>query len=138
MSDYKHPLYMTWYQMNYRCNNPKSPGYQLYGGKGICVCDRWSSKNQKGFKHFIIDMGMKPSKNFSLDRIDNRFGYSKENCRWASKYSQRENQEYDKADLTLNGYDIDEPFRVNFRREYKLDPYQEIRLARLIERDFNG
>lgn len=40
---------------------------------------------------FIEDMGKKPSKEYSLDRIDGTKGYNKENCRWATKTEQSRN-----------------------------------------------
>jgi len=48
------------------------------------VSDEWNSACET----FIKDMGFKPSKIYSLDRIDNDKGYSKENCRWATKTQQ--------------------------------------------------
>jgi len=36
-------------------------------------------------------MGKKPSSMHSLDRINNDLGYSKENCRWATKKEQERN-----------------------------------------------
>ena len=45
-----------------------------------------------GFEQFLLDMGLPPDKNFSLDRIDFDSGYSKENCRWTTKRIQTLNR----------------------------------------------
>jgi hypothetical protein len=43
----------TWWQMRYRCTNPKHPAWKDYGGRGITVCDRWLNS----FENFYADMG---------------------------------------------------------------------------------
>ena len=55
--------------------------------------NRWKMPREwkKSFKQFVDDMGEKPSKKHSMDRIDNDKGYSKENCRWAIKLLQIRN-----------------------------------------------
>jgi hypothetical protein len=82
-----HPLYPTWSSMVNRCGNPKSKDYKDYGARGISVCDEWVNDPVK----FICDMGERPD-GFSLDRIDNDRGYSKDNCRWADKRTQMKNR----------------------------------------------
>lgn len=77
--------YMAWDSMRSRCNNPKHAAYDDYGGRGIKVCEHWSK-----FENFFADMGEKPA-GLSLDRIKNDEGYSKENCRWATKIEQNRN-----------------------------------------------
>lgn len=44
------------------------------------------------FKTFLAEVGERPSKDMTLDRIDNNKGYVKGNLRWADKRTQRLNQ----------------------------------------------
>ena len=77
--------YQCFMDMKQRCQNHNHKYYSSYGGRGIDVCNQWQT-----FDHFIQDMGLKPD-GLSLDRIDNDLGYSKENCRWATKAEQVRN-----------------------------------------------
>jgi Fic family protein len=71
-----------------RCNNDKNESYQYYGEKGIKVCDRWL----ESFENFLQDMGDKPTKNHSIDRINVNGNYEPSNCRWADKIEQENNK----------------------------------------------
>lgn len=91
------PTHVSWNRMLQRCRNPKSPDYPQYGGRGIGVCDRWSS-----FEAFLADMGQRPSLSYSLDRIDNDGGYEPGNCKWATRAEQQNNRRTTKR-ITYNG-----------------------------------
>jgi hypothetical protein len=78
--------FSIWGAMQTRCYNEKSIGYKHYGGRGINICSRWGK-----FENFLADMGERPGRSYSLDRINNDKGYSKANCRWATKDQQANN-----------------------------------------------
>lgn len=80
-------LYMTWSSMRRRCNNRNAQNYYLYGDRGIKVCERWDS-----YENFKEDMGERPSKEHSLDRIDHEGNYGPDNCRWATRLEQSRNK----------------------------------------------
>lgn len=81
--------YNSWDSMKQRCCNENNSRYTKYGGKGIKVCRRWLGRN--GFKNFINDMGLKPSLKHTIERVNNKKGYSPDNCKWATKKEQNRN-----------------------------------------------
>jgi hypothetical protein len=87
------PEYWIWCDVRRRCYDPKRENYSAYGGRGIRVCDRWlSGENRKtGFECFYEDMGPRPN-NQTLDRIDTNGHYIKSNCRWATWKTQGRNR----------------------------------------------
>jgi hypothetical protein len=64
--------------MRQRCNNPNHHAWNLYGGKGVKLCDEWN--DYPTFKAWALANGY--ADNLSIDRIDPSKGYCPENCRW--------------------------------------------------------
>ncbi len=79
----------TYGNMLDRCYNKNSKDYINYGKRGIVVDARWLGTY--GFSNFCKDVGDKP-KGKTLNRINNDFGYNKDNCEWATAMEQANNR----------------------------------------------
>jgi hypothetical protein len=100
--------YNIWCGIKSRCYNINDKKYSSYGGRGICVCEEWLNN----FQCFYNDIGPRPSKKHSIDRIDNDGNYCKSNCRWATRFEQDNNKrtsvyiEYNGEKLTYTEWSI--------------------------------
>lgn len=83
----KTPEYNIWNGMRQRCENTKCKDYPDYGGRGISVCDKW----QKSYEAFLADVGRRPARSYSLNRINNSGNYEPGNVEWADQLTQRRN-----------------------------------------------
>lgn len=110
----KTPEYRAWAALKGRCLNENNANYPKYGAKGTTVSVEWINS----FETFYADMGPRPSRNHSIDRIDSYLGYSKENCRWTNlivqSFNKRERENTGirfmhgkwRARISLNGKEI--------------------------------
>lgn len=82
------PERRSWTDMIQRCTNPKRSKFAIYGGRGISVCAQW----RESFDAFLADVGPRPGRGFSLDRIDVNGNYEPGNVRWSSNTEQSRNR----------------------------------------------
>jgi predicted nucleic acid-binding Zn ribbon protein len=94
----KLPEYKLWKGIKSRTLNKNNPKYCKYGAKGVSICDRWKDD----FPAFYKDMGPRPSKQHSIERINNNVGYEPGNCIWALAKVQANNTSKNKT-YSLNG-----------------------------------
>ena len=80
--------YTAWRGMLSRCFQPSYHAFHHYGGRGITVCDRW----RHDYSAFLSDVGRKPMRSMSLDRIDVNGNYKPGNVRWADRRQQSRNR----------------------------------------------
>ena len=80
--------YKSWIAAKQRCTNPHNHNYKNYGGRGIKMCDKWLNSYDK----FLNDMGERPSKEYTLDRIDVNGNYEPSNCKWSTHIEQSNNR----------------------------------------------
>jgi hypothetical protein len=101
----KTKVYKAWQNMHGRVKTRER--YKALG-----VCEAWSS-----FEQFYEDMGDLPFEGATLERKDNNKGYSKENCKWATRKEQQANLS-NNVKLTVNG--VEKPLAV-WAQELGLD-----------------
>lgn len=95
----KERVYRIWKGMKSRCYNAQNIEFNIYGGRGIKICDEWKN-NFVNFYNWSMSNGYLD--NLTIDRIDVNGNYEPNNCRWISLNAQQRNRRA-KRSITYNG-----------------------------------
>jgi len=106
--------------MRRRCYFQADPFFESYGGRGIKVCEAW----RRSFAVFLQDMGPRPGRGYSIERLNNAGDYEPGNCVWATPKQQARNRrntvwvQWNGETLALA--EAAERAGVNYKRAYAL------------------
>lgn len=95
-------LYKVWHMIRLRCNDATHPSYHKYGGRGVQMHADWTEDYPAFATAIRTQIGPRPSKRHSLDRIDNDGHYEPGNLRWATPSEQGRNTRHNHL-LTYSG-----------------------------------
>jgi len=90
-------FYNIWAGIITRCTNKNHKSYKMYGEKGITVHDKW--REYLGFKEDMLSFY---EDGLVIDRINNKKGYSRSNCRWVTPKENSRNRSVTKM-ASYNG-----------------------------------
>lgn len=91
-------LYTIWGDMKARCYNIKNTYYNLYGGRGIIICDEWLN-DFVSFQKWAINNGYNDE--LTIERVDTNGNYESNNCKWVTRKEQANNKRYTKNQYTI-------------------------------------
>lgn len=100
-----HPLYDVWKGMKARCKNKNHSSWDIYGGKGVQVCELWDN-SFKSFYDWCIENGWKEGLQIDKDIIPNEMGipallYSPEYCKIVSRKENVRESEHTKLTIEI-------------------------------------
>jgi len=84
---YKTRQYKIWQWIKERCKNINNNRCRNYWFRWITYDKKW-----KTFEWFWEDMKKWYADNLTIDRIDNNWNYTKNNCKWATRIEQWRNK----------------------------------------------
>lgn len=130
--DRKSKEYNTWCGIKARCYNPNNSRFKDYGRLGVCA--RWL----ESYENFLEDMGRAPSKNHSIERIDNNKGYSPQNCKWATRIEQANNKRTN-VRVDLNGDKVSLAqwcgyYKLPYGQVHALHRYKNLSFKQILEK----
>jgi hypothetical protein len=96
-----------------RCENENNHEANLYGSRGIKVCEEWHDFSK--FKDWAFENGY--SEKLTIDRINNNKGYYPENCRWTDLITQANNK---RTNVRIE-YDGETKTIAQWAREFHID-----------------
>lgn len=88
----KDPAYIAWKAIRRRCCVETTQDYKYYGARGIRLWGYWQTHPQAFVDYVRKNLGMRPSSEYSIDRINNNGDYRPGNLRWATKLQQQNNK----------------------------------------------
>ena len=94
-----HRLYKIWCGIKARCKNSNATDYDIYGGRGITICEEWKNDFSL-FYNWAVNNGYKD--NLTIDRVDTNGNYCPENCKWSTTKEQSNNKRNNKY-ITYKG-----------------------------------
>lgn len=81
-----------WANIKTRCFNPNYEKKHRYFDRGLDIYPPWAGDSALFINDVLNEIGERPSKDYSLDRIDNEKGYWPGNIRWATRSEQALNR----------------------------------------------
>ena len=94
-SSRSHPqryLVELWNGIIKRCYMPACRSFRYYGARGITIADEWRCSSKPFTEYVLAVLGERPTKDHSLDRINNSLGYAPGNLRWVTTAEQNRNK----------------------------------------------
>jgi len=82
-------LYKIYKNIEQRCYNSNSKGFQYYGKRNIKMCEEWLNSFES-FYNWAINNGYKQG--LTIDRIEVNGNYEPSNCRWVTMKVQNYNR----------------------------------------------
>lgn len=112
-------LYNKWHNAKDRCENPKNPYYDRYGGRGIKVCERWQVYENfendllESFLEHVEQFGIKDTQ---IERNNYDGNYEPSNVTWATIKEQANNKSSNRmVTKDLNVMQFAEKYRINMK-----------------------